>query len=187
MFDIPVAEDEVSGNEDRPLVMLTSEFAFELSSINTRSEPSRALTLYDGSIDPTDACLLQRVYCETPCDTYTEAVWLRLIQKFVYIHGPSISHPSLRQAILLYCRPLWSETSSFEDIERQRQRARHALRLKLNQLSKVDEGDLFAAFFIAFHFLRAETIRKGQSTCLGSFLYCNIFLVLAHPLTITMR
>jgi hypothetical protein len=178
MFDIPAAASEVANNESMPLTT-----AIELSSVIARSDPSRALSVYDASIDSADVYLLQRTYCEAFVDTHEEVVWLRLFQKLAYIYGPSITHPSLRQAILLYCRYLWRESHTFEDIERQRQRARYALRLKLNQPSKVDEGDLFAAFFMASHFLLMRERKEGLKHVSGFFALMQHLLSVSGPNT----
>jgi len=76
----------------------------------------------------------------------------RLIPKFALVYGPSISHPSLRRAIVLHCGSSLPEVSSFDTIAERRRLARQALGRRLKQIDVLDEGDLFAAFFVAYHF-----------------------------------
>ena len=114
-----------------------------------------------------DAYILQRVYEEGCYLRHPELSSLRLFQKFAFVYGQSISHPSLRQAVLLYCRPFWWAT--FDEVIEQRHRALHALRMRINDPDSVDEGDLFASYLIAMHFLRMQEQHEGRKHVDGFF------------------
>jgi hypothetical protein len=117
---------------------------------------SRPISNYDPSIDPVDTYILQRAYLEL-CDANSRYFLdMKFLHLLVSDYGLSIAHPSLRQAIVLFCHQLWPDTRLLNAVERQRWRTRYALRCKIAQLN-VDAGDLFATFFVArYHYLCGE-------------------------------
>lgn len=109
---------------------------------------SRPVTVYDSSIDPMDAHILQRGFRVFNDSSFLTRV---LIPKFALAYGPSITHPSLRQAVILFCRTQFPEFSEPNHITLQRRRACLALGRRLKRPNILDEGDLFSAYFIALH------------------------------------
>ena len=112
---------------------------------------SRPITVYDSSIDPVDLHILQQAF-ERFTDPSQGVLVARLIPKFALAYGLSISHPSLRCAIVLYCGPMWPEFSDSDRIAQLRRGACRALGRRLKRPDVLDEGDLFAAFFLASYF-----------------------------------
>jgi hypothetical protein len=78
----------------------------------------------------------------------------RLIPKFTLEYGTSISQPSLRYAIVLYGRSVLPQIqfSGHHEIAQQSRSTCLALNRRLKRPDVLDEGDLFAAFFLAWHF-----------------------------------
>jgi hypothetical protein len=114
---------------------------------------SRPITVYDSSIDPTDLHILQNAF-QAFTDRSCKYLMRRLIPKFALVYGTSISHPSLRHAIVLYSRTVLPQIrfSSPHEKAQQRRRTRQALGRRLKRPDVLDEGDLFAAYFVAAHF-----------------------------------
>ena len=109
---------------------------------------SRPLTVYDSSINSPDVQILQKAF-RSFADPTCRILVHKLIPKFTLVYGNSISHPSLHHAIILYCVGKFPEFSDSRTITEQSQRARQALDRRLKRRDLLDEGDLFAAFFIA--------------------------------------
>jgi len=133
--------------------------------------PSKPVTLYDRSINSADTHILQHIYyVEGSSLEHEELLCQRLFQRFAFCYGQSIWHPTLRHVVILHCRSVLFPTLRFndEDADR-RQLARHALRIRLNTPEMLDEGDLFAAFFLCCHFCRRRCFDEAVNHLLGFF------------------
>jgi hypothetical protein len=111
---------------------------------------SRAISNYDPSIDSAETYLLQRAYLDPSALDNISQLELRLILKIALVYGHSIRHPILRQAVVLFCLPIWSDGQS--KVEEQRRRTRNALKCRLNGPVKLDEGDLLSVFLVHRHY-----------------------------------
>ena len=173
MFEVPPLSEDISPEETRQVLVADDDHeAQDISTKFAPLTPSRALTIYDPSIDPAHTSLLQRVYLD-PCDIISPfATDLRLIQILTSVYGPSIAHPNLRLAAILYCQPMWRETrKSVEEMEDQRRRTRHALSRKITKPEIIDEGDLLATFLIALHYLKSGCYAEGKRHVQG---FCSL-------------
>ena len=150
MFEAPTS-DTVPETSDQ--LLSQSDGASNESSMAVLVSPflSKPVTIYDPSTKPIDVHILQKIF-----QAFTDPSCLvlvgKLIPKFTLVYGNSLSHPSLRHAVILYSRTYFPEFSELSEIEDQRRRARSALSRRLKQFDVLDEGDLLAAFFIFFHF-----------------------------------
>ena len=65
---------------------------------------------------------------------------------------------------------MWYDTCThFDEIIEQRQRALRALRIRLGEPAKLDEGDLFATSLLALHFFRLGNCHEGMKHVQGFF------------------
>lgn len=139
--------------------------------------PPRPVTLYDPSIDPADAHVLQHTYLEASDLEHEELLCQRMFQRFAFLYGQSLLHPTLRHVVVLHCRAaLLLKLNVNDDDADRRQLARRALRRRLNVPEIVDVGDMFAAFFLCCHFLRRRCFSEDVIHLLG-------FLALAQHLS----
>lgn len=137
----------------QPTVSSNSSCGFlDVPTQTTRLEVSRPLTIYDPSIDPEDVYILQSAYSEASNPTHPQQNVFRLFQKFSLVYGPSILHPSLRHTVVTFCmRWLPYLNHGFFEMDGRVQSARRALRHRLSDVTKIDEGDMFASFLLALH------------------------------------
>src|SRR5205814_6004229 len=139
-FEVPSIPEKTSAKKEATAAdavpVMTSNTIDGLSDLSR----SRPVLIYDTSISSADTYILHRAYLEGSFANHNELVRLRLIQKFAFVYGQSLSHPSLRQAVLLYCRPFWRETCTWDEIIEQRHRALNALRRRISDHDSLDEG-----------------------------------------------
>lgn len=157
-------------DEDFTSTNPTLDYAQDNSTSSSMISLSRPVSNYDPRIDATDVSILQHAYEEACNVNHKELIFLRLFRRFSYVYGHSIKHPSLREAVLLYCRGIWDDTwGSCEEIIKQDSRAFHAMQVRLNEPATVNEGDLFAAFLLAHHHLRSNEYSEGMENVRGLF------------------
>jgi hypothetical protein len=127
-------------------------FTPTVAPLDTTSKPettlglSRPLTKYDPSIDPKDIMSLQLVFSEKfPAKTYRDLMAAALIPIISSVYGSSIVHVGLRHAILSFISLCRDEP--IQQLEHDLA-ANLALQRKLTHRDHVDEGDLWATFFL---------------------------------------
>jgi hypothetical protein len=164
MFEVLPSSDDVSPEETEDIPISDEHDAQNILTQLTQWVPSRPLTNYDPSIEPAQRYILQRTYLEGPEEFHYH---LNLIHVFAIVYGSTISHATLRQAVVLFCQLIWRDTFTGFEMEEQRRRARHALSRKLTDPKKIDEGDLLAAFFLAAYCFESGSSAEGRRHTLG--------------------
>jgi len=116
-----------------------------------RIENSRPLTRYDPSISSKHLHMLQFAFYEGGDeDTSMWSPITLFIRMLVSAYGLSIEHYGLRHAIIAYiCREY--EIGTLEDQLESCGQACGALKTKIGEAVNVDEGDLFASYFLALY------------------------------------
>jgi hypothetical protein len=130
----------------------------------TQLTQSRPISNYDPSIDSAETHLLQRVYLNPSALDTLSVLELRLICQIACVYGPSICHSSLRRAVILFCLPIWSESMCANRLEEQRRQTRNALKCRVNDPAKLDEGDLLSVFLVARHYTLCASFGDGNYT-----------------------
>lgn len=121
--------------------------------------PSRAITVYNASLDSKDAMLLQWVYAKGhEADAHWSTQLFQLFRTFRFDYGASMAHPTLLPAVCAYT--VYCEHGTFEDycMCEYEQRTCSALQSRLQNAFILDEGDLFAVALLAMCSVREENV-----------------------------
>ena len=124
----------------------------ELSIFNTSPDEvlyrSISPYIYYQPVDTAYTYILQYAWSATSFPMpYTSKLPL-VLQKFAFVYGPSISHPTLQHAV---CAIGASSLFGPDEVKvgGYTMRACQALRYRLSNPAEIDEGDLFASFLLA--------------------------------------
>lgn len=172
MFQVPDLQDD-------ELVVPDEQRTEETWSPVAQLTQSRPISNYDPSIDSAETYLLQRVYLNPSALDNISQPELRLILKIAIVYGHSIRHPILRQAVVLFCLPIWSGMVTHDQLEEQRCRTRYALRARMNDPTKLDEGDLLAMVLVGRHYM-LWTAARGEGNHTEARRYADGFLAIMH-------
>jgi hypothetical protein len=107
---------------------------------------------YNPSVDSKYLRLLEWVYRNEFSPSLHGATRVfALIQKFTGLYGPSVLHPSLRYAVCAYSAFSHSGPPEYDEYNTEEfvQRTRAVLKQRFNDITLLDEGDLFAVFLLA--------------------------------------
>jgi hypothetical protein len=178
LFEVPQSSDNNPVEETRR--------DNNVERVSAQGKPSRTLTAYDSSIQAAEVHILERAYLGAAQDLPNDDHFsnqLMVIRLLSCVYGQSIAHPSLRHAIVLFCRPIWSETFDVKDVELSRLRVRRALGRRVNT-SMLDEGDIIATWLVACHYFYSGDRVEAMHHAVGFCALINHVLKLGQGFTL---
>ena len=111
---------------------------------------SRPLSRYDPSIKHKDLSILEYVFFRDPGWQYGEGIFTAFIRKLVSMFGLSVDYAGLRNSMLAFVVQKFDiEGAEPEDRSVYFDQAMESMRLKLEDLSSLDDSDIYTSFFIA--------------------------------------